>query len=96
MFKFQSPSKSLQLIQYTYGDIFSTAQNSFELVNFDATCSASAVVCVCVCVCVLNFTSSTSPKCFPWRASFIWGSKKCCWGQDWVNRQGGAWGSSHF
>ena len=33
---FSHPQSTLHLMQYIYRDIFSTAQNSFELVYFDA------------------------------------------------------------
>ena len=47
--------------------------------------SASAIFC---------FTSFTSAKHFPLRIFFIWrNKKKCCYGRDRVNREGGAWGS---
>ena len=49
--------------------------------------SASAVFC---------FISSTLMKHFPLRTFFIWGNKENCSGQDWVNREGRAWGSCQF
>ena len=67
MFKLQSPASTFHLMQYTYRDVFPTAQNI--LMPF----SASAVFC---------FTSSTSAKCFPLRTFFIWGNKKkVAWGE---------------
>ena len=47
---------------------------------------ASAIFC---------FASSTSAKCFPLRTFFIWG-KNSRLQQDWVNKEGGAWGSCSF
>ena len=53
-------------MQYTYWNIISTVQNSFELIDFD-TLGASAIFC---------YTSSTSTKHFPLRTFFLWGNKK--------------------
>ena len=36
MLNFSHLQSTLHLMQYTYWDAFSTALNSFELVNFDA------------------------------------------------------------
>ena len=33
---FSHPQSTLHLMQYTYQDIFSTAQTAFELINFNA------------------------------------------------------------
>ena len=85
---FSHLQSTVHSIQHTYWDIFSTAQNSFELVIL-MPFSASAFFC---------FTSSTSAKHFPLRTFFIWGNKlkKSQLGWDQVSRRGGAWGSGRF
>ena len=57
--------------------------NSSNLMPF----SPSAIFC---------FTSSTLAKGFPLRTFFIWGHKRSCSEQDWVNGEGGDGGHAIF
>ena len=85
---FSHLQSTLHLMQYTYQDIFSTAQNSFRTLHF---------WCLLVLLQFFCFTSSTLAKCFPLRTFFIWGSQKESLSErDWVNREGGAQGSWCF
>ena len=58
MFKLQSPSNTLHLMQYTYQDVIFHCSEQFLLVNFDAS------LCFCHFFCS---TSSRWAKCFPLR-----------------------------
>ena len=69
-------------MQYIYGDIFPLLKTIFELVILMLFC-ASTVFC---------FTSSTLAKHFPLRTFFNPGEQhQSHLGDDWVNREGGAW-----
>ena len=87
MFKLLSPSKYSPLMQYTYQDVFSTAQNSFWTCRF-----------WCLLV-LLPFFVSPLPH---WQNICIWGlfssrkQKRSHSGWDQMNREGRAWGSCHF
>ena len=85
-FKFNHLQSTLHLMQYTYQDFFHCSE---QFLNWSILMpfSSSAVFC---------FTSSTSAKCFPLRTFFFQGNKKSHLGQDWVNREGRAWGSCNF
>ena len=85
---FSHLQSTLHLMQYSYQDVVSTAQNSFWTLQF---------WCLLVLLPFFCFTSSTSSKCFPLRTFFIWGNGKKRWlGQDWVNREGGSRELYHF
>ena len=78
------------LMQDTYRDIFSMAQNKFWIRRF---------WCLLVLLPFFCFSSSVWAKRFPLRIFFIWVNKpkkKNCLERDWVNREGGAWGHSIF
>ena len=84
---FRHLQSTLHLMQYTYGDFYSTAQNSFWTHQF---------WCLLVLLPFCCFTSSTSAKCSPLRTFSSGGTKTNCSGWDQVNKEGGAWGSCHF
>ena len=79
----------LHLMQYAFGDIFSTAQNSFWTHWF-----------WCHLVPLLFFGFPLPHQ----KSISLWGlfpsgetkKQKCCSGWDWVNTVGGTWGSCHF
>ena len=81
MFKFQSPSKCSPFDAVNLSRCFPHGSKQFWTIDFDN---------------ILCFTSSTSAKLFHLRTLFIWGNKKCHLRQDWVNREGRAWGSCCF
>ena len=87
MFKLQSPSKySLFDVIHLPRHFFHCSKqflNSSILMPF----STSAVFC---------FISSTLAKRFHSKAFSIQVNKKCHSWWDWVNREGGTWGSCHF
>ena len=85
---FSHLESTLHLMQcnITIETFFSTAQNSLNL-SILMPFSASGIFC---------FTSSTSAKSFPLRTFFIGETKKCPWGGNQVNREGGAWGFMTF
>ena len=86
MFKLQSPSKYSPFDAIHILRLFPLLKTVFELVDFDAY---SAVA-------IFYFTFSTSTKHSHLR-TFSFGETKKNWsGQDWMNREGGAWGSGCF
>ena len=79
---FSHLQSTLHLMQYTYQDVFSTAQNSLW------TCQFGHLL---VLPPVFWFTTSTSAKCFPVRTFSIQGNKKkpVTWGEiRWIGRVG--------
>ena len=84
---FSHLQSTLHLMQYTYRNIFSSAQNCFWTHWF---------WCFLVLLLFFCFTSFTSAKHFPLRTFFIWRNKKSLLGRDQVNREGGTRGSCHF
>ena len=74
-------------MQYTYGDVFPPAQNSFR---------THRLWCLLALLPFFCFTSSTWAKYLPLRTIFIQGDKKCLSGWDEMNRENRAWGSCHF
>ena len=81
---FSHLQSTLHLMQYTYRDTFFHCSKQFLNSSILIPFSASAVFC---------FTSTTLAKHFPLRTFFIQGNKKCCSGQDQVNREGEECGS---
>ena len=78
---FRHLQSTLHLMQYTYRDVFSTAQSSFWTHWF-----------WCLLVLLLFFVSPLPHgKMFPFQDYFYLGKQKMLLGQDWVNREGGAW-----
>ena len=88
MLKLQSPSKYFPFDVIHLSRCFFHCPKQFLNSSILMPFSASAF---------FYFISSTSAKPFPLRTFFIQGNnKKSCWGWDWVNREGGVWGSCHF
>ena len=84
---------TLHLMQYTYEDVFSIAQNRFWTRRF---------WCLLVLLPLFCFTSTTLADCFPLRTFFIGETHTHTHthtdllGRDQVNREGGAWRSCLF
>ena len=87
MFKLSHLQSTLHLMQYTYRDVFSTAQNRF--LNFSILMPFSTSVLFC-------FISSISVNISLWGLFSSGETKKSHSEWDQVNREGGAWGSCHF
>ena len=84
---FSHLQSTLHVMQYTYWDVFSATQSSFWTHQF-----------WCLSVLLLFFV----PPLQHWQNVSLWGHflsgeiKKSHSGQDWVNREGGAWGQKIF
>ena len=88
---FSHLQSALHLMQYTYPDVFSTAQNRFWTRQFWCLFEASS----CFCCFLLHLFHIS--KMFPFEDFFLSEeTKKYCTGWDQVNREGGAWGSCCF
>ena len=85
---FSHLQSTVHLMQYTSWDVFSSAQIKFLNSLILMPLRTSAIFC---------FTPSTWAKHLSLRTFFYPGKqKKCCWGWDQVNREGGTWGSCRF